>query len=113
VGSTSVPDGSAMMCQKSTPTPMKDLFWGIFKACNYKLPGPEDQNKCFIFEVVTPRHKIIVDYNEDDLFLHGVREMESLLEEQPESYGLKYNWKVVKECASGAKSIKELSQQVE
>jgi hypothetical protein len=42
VGSTSIPDGSAMMCQKSSPTSMKDLFWGIFKACNYKLPDPED-----------------------------------------------------------------------
>jgi hypothetical protein len=109
VGSTSIPDGSAIMCQKTTPTTMKALFWGIFNAHNYKLPGPEDQNKCFIFEVVTPKHIIIVDWKEENLFLTGVRDRESLLEERPEIYGPKYDWKVVKECVSRAKSIEELS----
>ncbi|KAL9656915.1 hypothetical protein ABK040_007007 [Willaertia magna] len=57
-----------------------NLFWNLFKKLNYKLPN--DIDKCFMF-TMTNNQKII---------LHGVRNMNTLKEEEINYYALKYNW---------------------
>lgn len=61
------------------------------------MPMEQDRNMCFIFEIISPKHVIIVRYTTNDLVLHGARDLKSLREVQPEPIAQKYNWRVVQE----------------
>ena len=58
----------------------------------------EDEGLCFIFELVTPDHIIIVRPKSEGLILHGCRDVNSLKEKTIEPFAQKYSWEVVKEC---------------
>lgn len=73
----------------------KELFWRVWNELGYKLPDQEDQNKTFIFELMTPYNRIVVPHKENKLVLHGVRNIESGMEIIPEEYCVKYNWHCV------------------
>lgn len=85
VATTSVPDGSAMMCMKKPEKActMKELFWKIFHLKKFVMPSSEDAHMCFIFEVTSPDHLIVVRYKEDGLVLHGARNLKTLKEVNP------------------------------
>jgi len=69
-----------------------DLFWRIFNEKGYKIPDETDKNMCFMFELATPKNKVIVNYTEDYLYLHGCRNLTNLYEDDPTPFALKYNW---------------------
>lgn len=69
-----------------------ELFWEVFKMLNYKLPAPEDENKCYMFELATPQNIVLIRHPKADLFLHGVRNLTTLQEELPDHYVEKYGW---------------------
>ena len=96
VASSSCPDGSAMMCFKNPEkkTIMEKLFWGIFEEKKYKLP--ENIEFCYIFEVITRNHVIVIEYEEDNLILLGARNMKTLKEEKAEVIGEINGWNYVK-----------------
>lgn len=68
----------------------RDLFWNIWGNLNYILP--EETNFCFIFELISPKNIVIVDYKEDNLILHGVRNLTDLKEYDHTEFGKKYEW---------------------
>jgi len=71
------------------------LFWRTFNSKNYILPSSDDFDKCFMFEIACMENMNIVKYSEDILQLHGVRNLTSLNEEEPEPYAEKYHWDMV------------------
>jgi hypothetical protein len=116
VSSSGVPDGSAYLFNASKtntttesqkiidqqivrPTSEKgdlfcDLFWDIWGKLKYQLPA--DTTKCYMFEMLTHRHIILCRPEQEDLVLHGVRDVTTLQELHPQEIAQKNNWKCVK-----------------
>jgi hypothetical protein len=45
------------------------------------------ENKCYVFELVSPLQTIVVSHKENDIILIGVRNLETLLEEHHKLIG--------------------------
>eukprot|EP01129_Flabellula_baltica_P009317 TRINITY_DN3787_c1_g1_i1.p1 TRINITY_DN3787_c1_g1~~TRINITY_DN3787_c1_g1_i1.p1 ORF type:complete len:585 (+),score=99.27 TRINITY_DN3787_c1_g1_i1:92-1756(+) len=88
--------------------PLNDLFWRIFKMKNYSLPSPEENN-CYFFEIVSQRH--LTGYDREDIFLIGVRNLDTLKEVPFEEYASKYQWNIPKSYTFN--SLSELEESVE
>lgn len=71
-----------------------ELFWKVWQDKNYQLPI--ETNYCFMFELMTPYNRIVVRQNSNNLVLHGVRDRLTLKEADPQIWGDKYKWEVVK-----------------
>lgn len=71
-----------------------ELFWRVWQELNYFLPLEIDY--CFMFELLTPYNRIVVQQNNNNLVLHGVRNIQTLREENPQYWGEKYGFNVVK-----------------
>lgn len=69
-----------------------ELFWEVFKLLNYKIPAPEDESKCYMFELATPQNIVLIPHTTIALYLHGVRDLNTLQEELPDPYVEKYGW---------------------
>jgi len=80
VASSSVPDGSGSL--KTVGISFADLFWDVWKNLKYELP--KHKNRCYMFELLSPRNTIIVRPTREAIILHGVRNMDTLLEEEPQ-----------------------------
>ena len=66
------------------------LFWRVWHQLNYNLPKETDY--CFSFELLSPYNRIVVKQNENNLVLHGVRNIRTLQEEKPEKWAEKYGF---------------------
>jgi len=71
-----------------------ELFWKVWHDKNYQQP--RETNCCFMFELMTPYNRIVVRQNKNNLVLHGVRDRLTLKEADPQLWGDKYGWEVVK-----------------
>jgi hypothetical protein len=96
VSSSGMPCASGYL--ESSHMKFCDLFWDIWKhKLKYQLP--EDTTKCYMFEMVTHRHIIIVRPDSSDqerIVLHGVRCMKTFNEELPDEHAKKYGWECIK-----------------
>ena len=72
---------------------MADLFWRTFHALGYVLP-PDDADRCYMLELLTPANRVVVQHATSRLVLHGVRRMSDLAELPPES-AADLGWEVV------------------
>jgi predicted RNase H-like HicB family nuclease len=70
------------------------LFWKVWQELEYKLPAETDQ--CFIFELMTPYNRIVVQQKTNQIVLHGVRNPQTRLESDPSIWADKYGWQLVK-----------------
>lgn len=77
----------------TTKYSFKYLFWQVWQQLGYQLP--EDTEYCFMFELMTPYNKIVVRQLENKLVLHGVRNINTLQEDNLFVWGNKYNWEAV------------------
>ena len=111
VSSSSIPDGKAPMCFKneSQKTTMENLFWSIFQEKKYKLPS--NNKMCYMFEVIAVNHIIVVDYKENNLILHGIRNLEDLKECEIATIAEEYGWNYVKKVKI-VKSLEEVVNDV-
>lgn len=87
------PQGSGSVGSNTNVT-FNQLFWDTFNQLGYELPQESDSNKCFIFELCTELNRVVVQYPDSRLVLHGVRNIESLEELSPNS--TLYSWEKVK-----------------
>ncbi len=71
-----------------------DLFWRVWHELGYTLP--EEKDYCFVFELMTPYNRIVVQQLTNNLVLHGVRNISTLQEEKPQSWAEKYGFNLVK-----------------
>ena len=72
----------------------KHLFWQVWQQLEYKLP--EATNYCFMFELMTPYNRVVVRQNSNNIVLHGVRNIQTLQEENPLRWSNKTGWEAVK-----------------
>ncbi len=70
-----------------------ELFWKVWQELGYQLPEETDQ--CFIFELMTPYNRIVVQLKNNQIVLHGVRNTKTLLETDPSIWANKYGWELV------------------
>ena len=72
---------------QTTGVSFYSMFWDLWNKLDLKLPSADDQSKCFMFELMTEKNRIIVrmeDAGHDEiLWLHGVRDMNTLKELLP------------------------------
>jgi len=95
IATSGTPDASGRLPVGETT--YSDLFWNTWKDKGYQLPSEEDKQLCFAFELVSPYNRNIVRYEEPDIYLHGVRHRDFLIEFSVKNAGLHYQWKTVKE----------------
>ncbi|MBL1210412.1 T4 RnlA family RNA ligase [Geminocystis sp. GBBB08] len=70
------------------------LFWQVWQELNYSLPKETDH--CFVFEMLTPYNRIVVQQNKNNLVLHGVRNIKTLQEKHPQFLAEKYGFNLVR-----------------
>eukprot|EP01126_Amoeba_proteus_P060282 TRINITY_DN7955_c0_g1_i1.p1 TRINITY_DN7955_c0_g1~~TRINITY_DN7955_c0_g1_i1.p1 ORF type:complete len:562 (+),score=121.23 TRINITY_DN7955_c0_g1_i1:71-1756(+) len=70
-----------------------ELFWQIWKKLNYRLP--QDKDCTYMFEILSPRHPIIVVPQKETLYLHGVRDNISGTEIDPGMVACFHGWECV------------------
>ncbi len=70
-----------------------ELFWKVWQELGYQLPEETDQ--CFMFELITPYNRIVVQPKNNHIVLHGVRNTQTLLETDPSIWANKYGWELV------------------
>ena len=79
-----------------------DLFWQTWEHLGYQLPKADNDSLishtdyCFIFELMTPYNRVVVQHKSNRLVLHGVRNVETLEESAPAFWAKKYGWECVK-----------------
>ncbi len=71
-----------------------DLFWQTFHGLGYSLP-PDDADRCFMLELLTPQNRIVVQHATSRIVLHGVRRMSDLTELPPSS-AIDLGWEIVR-----------------
>lgn len=67
------------------------LFWKVWKELNYSLPA--HTGRCYMFELMTPYNKVVVNHKQNSLVLHGVRDLCTLQEIDPEEVASYYGWR--------------------
>lgn len=72
----------------------KELFWQTWKNLGYDFP--KDKNCCYAFELITKYNRIVCQYSEPRIVLHGVRDLTTLHELEPEPVALANGWQVVR-----------------
>jgi hypothetical protein len=91
VASSGTPTGDGLLTDSET---FAQIFWEIWQKEKYELP--RDAGRCYIFEMVAKKNPIVVVVEEDELILHGVRDLKTLQELWPEEVARENKWKCVK-----------------
>eukprot|EP01126_Amoeba_proteus_P050543 TRINITY_DN5983_c0_g1_i5.p1 TRINITY_DN5983_c0_g1~~TRINITY_DN5983_c0_g1_i5.p1 ORF type:complete len:390 (-),score=78.57 TRINITY_DN5983_c0_g1_i5:77-1246(-) len=91
VSSTGVPDASMPFCDGGNS--FSEIFWKIWESTGMNLPN--DKSKCYMFEMLSMTHVIVVRPKKDEIILHGCRCMETLEELDPEIIAKKNGWPCV------------------
>jgi len=98
----------------------KGLFWKTFRQLGYILPWRTYNHLCFMFELMTPLNKIVVQHTEPKLVLHGVRNKNTgRYSSELSSYKELFNYQLcptfnlssIEEIVSSAKDINPTSQE--
>lgn len=76
------------------PFNFNELFWKTWNELGYKMP--DNQDCCYMFELMTKFNKIIVRHEESKIVLHGARNLKTMLECDPVEVGARNKWEVVK-----------------
>lgn len=69
------------------------MFWKTWKTLDLNLPT--DISCCYIFELISPKNIIVVQPPKDRIVLHGVRNLKTLKELEPEPIANHYKWECV------------------
>lgn len=92
-----VPDGEAMVGDSGIS--FYKLVSQIWETTEMRVPSQEHKQYCFSFELVSEWNRVVVPYGtkypEGALYLLAVRDMNTLLEYEPEAFAQQYNWACV------------------
>lgn len=105
VASSGVPDASGRVNGKDGMT-FNFLFWTTWHELNYMLPDDEDM--CYVFELMSPYNRIIVEHKTSNIVLHGARNIHTLQEYDPMWIADIYNWNCVPIHDFNITSLQEL-----
>lgn len=70
-----------------------ELFWKVWNELEYQLPS--ETNHCFMFELMTPYNRIVVQPKNNQIVLHGVRNLLTRQESDPKIWAHQYGWQLV------------------
>lgn len=70
-----------------------DLFWQTWKELNYQLP--QNTHCCYMFELMTPLNRVVVQHAKNQLLLHGTRDLHTFQELDPIEVAGVYGWNPV------------------
>ena len=71
-----------------------DLFWRVWGDLHYQLPA--NTNLCFALELCSRFNQLVVHQATERIVLHGVRDLITLDELEPEPIAAQYGWECVK-----------------
>jgi RNA ligase len=91
VQSSGTPDGSGEV--SGFGMSFAQLFWKVWAELGYQLP--ENTDCCFMFELTTKYNRVVVVQPTNQLILHGVRNVQTLTELDPQPWSAKYGWQLV------------------
>lgn len=76
----------------------KELFWNTFNLLGYMIPSSRYRTTSFMFELMTPLNKVVVQHKDYGLVLHGARSIDLPSEYLPSSVveTMGANWQVCK-----------------
>lgn len=108
VASSGTPDASGSM--PGSPS-FAEIFWQLWGKLKYKLPT--DTSKCYMFEMFARQQRIVVPVNAEMIFLHGVRDLQTLKEVDPIPIAEKCGYKMpttypmtnLEECLEAARKL--------
>lgn len=108
VASSGTPDASGSM--PGSPS-FAEIFWQLWGKLKYKLPI--DTSKCYMFEMFARQQRIVVPVNAEMIFLHGVRDLQTLKEVDPIPIAEKCGYKMpatyplsnLEECLEAARKL--------
>lgn len=103
VQSSGTPDASGQVNDAPDMT-FAELFWQVWENSEYKLPH-KFSDFCFMFELETPLNQVVVRQSDYKLTLHGVRNVKTLREEQPEHWGYYWGWDYVKPLGASSMGL--------
>ena len=87
------------------------LFWKTWNIMGYALPT--DRNQCFMFELMTPENRVIMQHGESRLVLIGARDLTTFCEHDPAPIAAANGWQAVsvyplatlEECVTAAMKL--------
>jgi hypothetical protein len=77
-----------------------ELFWQTWNTMGYRLP--DDPNMTFMFELMTPLNRIIVQHTQPRLILIGARRLTDYREETASEVAAKFGWTCVQTLPLGS-----------
>lgn len=92
VASSGSPDGSGNVYDHEMT--FADLFWRVWKENHYSLPE-HTTDVCYMFELMTPFNRIVVQHKSNRLALHGARRLSDFRELNPVVEANNNNWECV------------------
>lgn len=120
VASRTNPDGSGQMGWYSPDGPLTfaELFWQLWERLGYCLPPSPAEGaplRCYLFELATNRHQIVVRHEADSLVLHGARNLHTLEELDPVKVARDRGWQAprVIEGLKGPEEVQTLAESLD
>lgn len=95
VSSSGKPDAAGLTSHGGSGATMGDAFWEIWNQRNLKLPT--DTNLCYIFEMLSDKQPVKITYPENNIILHGARNIRTLEELTPDVIASMYGWPCIEE----------------
>ena len=71
----------------------KELFWNVWQLLGYQLPKISTYS--YAFELISKYNRIVCQYPDSRIILHGVRDLTTLQELEPEPIALANGWQAV------------------
>jgi hypothetical protein len=93
VASSGMPDAAGVAHDSGIT--FADLFQRTWSQLGYRWPSPADAGLCFMFELMTPENRVISAHERPRLVLHGVRDLRTMAEREPEPAAAEYGWECV------------------
>jgi hypothetical protein len=84
VASSGTPDASGPAHESGMT--FAELFWQTWRVGGLREPAAADWRYCFMFELMTPHNRIVVQHAEPRIALIGVRDLTTMKEERPEAW---------------------------
>lgn len=92
VSSSGKPDAGGPALKDKNVT-LEHVFWEIWTTQKYQLPT--DTDVCYIFEMLSDKNPVNIVYQDNDIILHGARNVKNLQEFSPEPIATEYGWKCI------------------
>lgn len=104
VASSRRPDASGMVGARGPEggMPFHALFWDVWGRLGYQLPPEGEARRCYMFELTSRRHPIVIRHEGEALALIGARDLGTLRELDPLVVAEERDWSAVRPLDLGA-----------